>query len=377
MRIGFYAPMKHPGHPVPSGDRRIGRLFLAALEAAGHEVEVISTLRTWEGLGDPVQQAAIAADGEAEAQRLLARYAAGHPAPELVFVYHLYHKAPDWTGIRVSRELGIPYVLAEASLAPKRAGGPWQSGYAQSLVCIRAARVLFNLNPVDDGCLAPVLGPHQDLVNLAPFLEGSARADPGDRTALRQDLAGDTVLDPEKTWIVSVGMMREGDKLASFRSLGDACGGIRSLDWQLVLVGDGEAASQVRGCFAGMEDRVHFSGELAAADVERWLAASDLYAWPAVNEAFGMATLEAMRAGLPAVVQDYGGVSSLVAHGETGLVAARGDNLAFAEGMASLIDDPERRSTMAANARERFESRHTFAAARDAINRSLESLLPG
>ena len=31
-RIAFYAPMKSPNHPVPSGDRRVGRLFLAALE---------------------------------------------------------------------------------------------------------------------------------------------------------------------------------------------------------------------------------------------------------------------------------------------------------------------------------------------------------
>jgi hypothetical protein len=31
MRIAFYAPLKPPDHPVPSGDRQIAQLFLATL----------------------------------------------------------------------------------------------------------------------------------------------------------------------------------------------------------------------------------------------------------------------------------------------------------------------------------------------------------
>ncbi len=34
MRIAFYAPLKPPDHPVPSGDRRMARLLIAALAAA-------------------------------------------------------------------------------------------------------------------------------------------------------------------------------------------------------------------------------------------------------------------------------------------------------------------------------------------------------
>jgi hypothetical protein len=45
MRIAFYAPMKPPDHPVPSGDRRMSRLLIAALGRAGHEVELASRLR--------------------------------------------------------------------------------------------------------------------------------------------------------------------------------------------------------------------------------------------------------------------------------------------------------------------------------------------
>ena len=31
MRVAFYAPMKAPNDPVPSGDRKIARLFLSAM----------------------------------------------------------------------------------------------------------------------------------------------------------------------------------------------------------------------------------------------------------------------------------------------------------------------------------------------------------
>ena len=62
MRIAFYAPMKPPNHPVPSGDRRMARLLIRALDLAGHEVSVASRLRSWEGRGDRKKQSRIRAD---------------------------------------------------------------------------------------------------------------------------------------------------------------------------------------------------------------------------------------------------------------------------------------------------------------------------
>ncbi len=46
MRVTFYAPLKPPDHEVPSGDRRMARLLIQALELAGHEVEVAARLRS-------------------------------------------------------------------------------------------------------------------------------------------------------------------------------------------------------------------------------------------------------------------------------------------------------------------------------------------
>src|SRR5213593_2418598 len=99
MRIAFYAPLKPPDHPVPSGDRRVAQLFLDALRLAGHEPFLASRLRTFDGTGHPARQAHLAALGRRTAARLL-RHWQEMPgtAPRLWFTYHLYYKAPDWLG---------------------------------------------------------------------------------------------------------------------------------------------------------------------------------------------------------------------------------------------------------------------------------------
>ena len=49
MRIAFYAPLKAPTHAIASGDRRVARLLMDALRLAGHEVELVSDLRSFDG----------------------------------------------------------------------------------------------------------------------------------------------------------------------------------------------------------------------------------------------------------------------------------------------------------------------------------------
>ena len=52
------------------------------------------------------------------------------------------------------------------------------------------------------------------------------------------------------------------------------------------------------------------------------LADSDLFVWPAINEAFGMALLEAQASGLPVVAGASGGVRGIVADRETGMAGS-------------------------------------------------------
>ena len=70
-RVAFYAPMKPPQHPVPSGDRRIARLLVAALRLGGHEAVLASIFRSRDPTGDVMRQARLAELGQKLALRLV------------------------------------------------------------------------------------------------------------------------------------------------------------------------------------------------------------------------------------------------------------------------------------------------------------------
>ena len=56
LPLAFYAPLKSPHHPAPSGDRTMARLLMKALGAAGFEPSLASELRTLDKAGDPAKQ---------------------------------------------------------------------------------------------------------------------------------------------------------------------------------------------------------------------------------------------------------------------------------------------------------------------------------
>lgn len=158
-------------------------------------------------------------------------------------------------------------------------------------------------------------------------------------------------------------MMRPGDKLASYRALGAALAELLDQPWSLEVVGDGPARAEVRAALAPLGDRVVYAGALAEAAVAARLAAADLFVWPAINEAFGMALLEAQASGLPVVAGNSGGVSDVVADGATGLLTPPGDSAAFAAAVRQLLAQPERRAALGAAARAKVEREHDLPAA--------------
>jgi glycosyltransferase involved in cell wall biosynthesis len=351
MRIAFYAPLKPPDDPVPSGDRRIARLLLDALRAAGHQPFVASRLRSYDGAGEPQLQARLADRGAEAAEQLVARWRqAPREAPELWFTYHLYYKAPDWLGPAVSAGLGIPYVVAEASYAPKRAGGAWDPGHRQVAAALRRADAVLGLNPADRLYVLPLLKDPSCWIALPPFVDArSYDARPRRPTATPR--------------LIAVAMMRPGDKLASYRALGAALARLLDLPWSLDIVGDGEARPAVETALAPLGGRVRYHGALDDRAVAAALGAADLFVWPAINEAFGMALLEAQASGLPVVAGASGGVGGIVAAGDTGLLTPPGDTAAFAGAIRRLLIDRERRAAMGLAARRKVLCGHDLPVA--------------
>ncbi|MEP6658046.1 MAG: glycosyltransferase family 4 protein, partial [Betaproteobacteria bacterium] len=296
--------------------------------------------------------------GERLAQRLVARYRRAGGAPELWFTYHLYHKGPDWLGPTVCRALGIPYVVAEASIAAKQRDGPWAAGYAGSVAAIVAADATVCLNPVDAPAVRQMRGAARLEDRLAPFL---------DVVAFTGAAAQCMAVVPRRSRrprLVTVAMMRDGAKLASYRLLAAALARVTTLDWELVVVGDGPARGEVEAAFARFDpSRIRFVGGRPSAEIAALLSGSDLFVWPAIDEAFGMAFLEAQACGLPVIGGNGGGVAAVVADGETGVLVPTGNVDAFALATRRLLVDAEERRRMGREAGRYVRTHHDLAAA--------------
>jgi glycosyltransferase involved in cell wall biosynthesis len=376
MRIAFHAPLKPPDHPVPSGDRRMARAFMALLAGLGHEVELAGHFRSYDRTGDALRQERLGRVGGKLAQRLVRHYRARPPErrPGLWFTYHLYHKAPDWLGPVVSAALGIPYVVAEASVSPRQVAGPWACGHAASRAAIAGADLVLAMTEKDRAGLAAVVATER-LALFPPFLDTAPFATAAlVRDACRARIGAAFGLDAGQPWLLAVAMMRADVKQLSYALLAQALEALGDRSWQLLVVGDGPARGAVEARFAPLgAGRVRFLGEVPPEALPAVYAACDLHIWPACSEAYGMALLEAQAAGLPVVAGAEGGVADIVADGSTGILTAPRDPGTFAAAVRLLLDDPERRRVMGLAAGARAAARHDLAAARARLKDLLEA----
>lgn len=105
------------------------------------------------------------------------------------------------------------------------------------------------------------------------------------------------------------------------------------------------------------------------------LARWDVFALPSLEEAFGIALVEAMADGLPVVSTNVGGIPEIVEHGRTGLLGPPGDSVLLAEHLKKLLTDPGERRRMGqagyARARERFSRESMVFAVEEVYERLL------
>ncbi len=363
MKVAFYAPLKSPFHPVPSGDRSMARMLLRALETCGQRVEVISELRSFAAQSGAPSYAAIEACARQEAARIAARWTGGD-RPDLWLTYHPYYKAPDLLGPALARNHKIPYVTVETSYSERRNLGHWTQTQEQVLRGLQGAAVNICMTDRDrEGILA--IAPKAQLAMLRPFIEPAPF------------MAGGALSDADRFRMITVAMMRPGDKLASYKMLADALAALsHDLPWTLSVVGDGPVRDEVHALFSNFgAGRIVWHGELGTAQIADLMARSALYVWPGYGEAYGLAYLEAQAAGLPVVAQRIAGVPEAVQHGLTGLLTKAGDVEAFAHGVERLLSDQEERHRMGAAARQFILSKRSFEAAAERLGEILSDVM--
>lgn len=366
MKIAFYAPMKSPLHPVPSGDRLMARQLMSVLRAMGSEVRLASQFRSYMREPDHALLETARANGEAEALRLIAEWQAEQWRPDIWFCYHPYYKAPDVIGPRIARHFNARYVTVEASYSNRRAEGPWSAWTDELRDGLQSGDVHFFMKQRDlDGLRQASAGAQAQLVHLPPFID----AGPFAELARAPQGAGAVRL-------VTVAMMRADVKLRSYEFLAAALSRVRSGNWHLAIVGDGEARAAVTAAFAALAtERVTFHGELDAAAVRSVLSGSDVFVWPGFGEAYGLAYLEAQAAGCAVIAQRAAGVPEVVRDNQTGILTPQNDAAAFADAVEGLIGDPERIAELGARGRQFVVSERSFATAQAILSKTLTELL--
>ncbi|MFG6562803.1 glycosyltransferase [Sulfitobacter sp. 1A13421] len=135
-------------------------------------------------------------------------------------------------------------------------------------------------------------------------------------------------------------------------------------DLHLTLIGDGPLRGAIEAEVArhGLQERVTLTGWVDEARVTAELGAAHALVMPSFAEGLPMVVMEAMAAARPVIATYIAGTPELVQPGETGWLVPAGDVAALAEAMAALHDAPlTALEEMGTKARTRVFTRHDVA----------------
>ena len=138
-----------------------------------------------------------------------------------------------------------------------------------------------------------------------------------------------------------------------------ALAGIDQPSWRLTLAGDGPLKAEMEqlSIRLGLQDRITFTGDTD--QVSSLLADTDIFVLSSRYESLPLSIIEAMRAGLPVVASDVGGVRELVANGNTGYWFPIPTSEILKERLRELITSAGTRSRMGQMGRLHYERHFT------------------
>ncbi len=169
------------------------------------------------------------------------------------------------------------------------------------------------------------------------------RFDPAKRSAAMRDRLSQG--HPDDFLIICVARLAIEKELSRLAPVLRALPGVR-----LALVGDGPARDRLKGIFADLP--ANFVGVLRGEDLAQAYASADLFVLPSSTETLGLVALEAMAAGIPAVVANRGGLPDLVIDGQTGYLFDPDVSTDLIARVDALRQNPSLLAQMSATARE-------------------------
>ena len=153
-------------------------------------------------------------------------------------------------------------------------------------------------------------------------------------------------------------------------------------EWTATFVGphpDDDYTEQVRRrCRRrGVAERVTLTGSLPTDEVASVLREGHVLALPSTHEGFGIASLEGMGFGLPAVATSSGGATDLVTHGETGFLVPPEGVGSVSAALSALASDRTRLARMGRAALGRYRAHPPWSETIDRVRSFLADVIDG
>ncbi|HEX9838939.1 MAG TPA: glycosyltransferase family 4 protein [Anaerolineales bacterium] len=120
--------------------------------------------------------------------------------------------------------------------------------------------------------------------------------------------------------------------------------GLKQLQWQCVMIGDGPLMQDVRRAVAesDLENRFQFTGWIDPQDVLNWFDRSDILFMPSRSEGLPVVGVQALAKGLAIVASQVGGFVDLVDHDKNGYLIHQEDIAKFSTSLLGLLSDSNR-----------------------------------
>jgi glycosyltransferase involved in cell wall biosynthesis len=118
----------------------------------------------------------------------------------------------------------------------------------------------------------------------------------------------------------------------------------------------------------GLDDRVHFTGEVTEQELIDSFQVCDAFIWPAdENQSWGMACLEAMAAGKPVLVSHLNGLAEVLDDGHNALIVDTQSSEQIVTAIKKLVADPNARQSIASNGQQLVQDKYSWRSNAEAM----------
>lgn len=152
---------------------------------------------------------------------------------------------------------------------------------------------------------------------------------------------------------------------------------MKTRDIHLTMAGGGPVDSyREMAATLGIADRVTFTGWLSQDDARTLMVNSDALILPAYDEGLPLVILEALASRTPVICTPVGSIPEVLEDGQTALFVAPGDEVAIANAIIGLLDQPQRRANLAASGHALYERLFTMYAFATSVGSIYAALAP-